>query len=104
MNAQPLAGGLGGAIAAGLALALLTCLLHYAASRWLLRRGGGRFFLWFPVSLVARFASIVGLLVLVYHAGIFDPLRFTISFVISYLIFSVMEMRLLLRIESGSGD
>lgn len=91
-------------VAAGVGTALSACLLHYAASRLLLERSGKRFILWYAVSLAGRFALVVGVLVAVYMGGFFEPLRFTISFVISYLLLSVIEMRLLLRMGAWAGQ
>lgn len=91
------AAGFAWSIAAGTGMALAACLLHYAASRILIGSNGKRFLLWYGVSSAARFAIVVGVLAAVYAGGFFEPLRFTISFVISYLLLSVIEMRLLLR-------
>ena len=91
------AAGMAWSIAAGIGMALLACLLHYLASRLLLGSSGKRFLWWYAVSMAGRFAIVLGVLAAVYAGGFFEPLRFTISFVFSYLLLSVIEMRLLLR-------
>lgn len=80
---------------AGYALGLLAIALHFVMSSFAGRLEGDRFFQFFFGGVAVRFMIILGLFVILIISGKFDQLGFTVSFLISYIFHSVIDMILL---------
>lgn len=78
-------------IATGCLLAALSVLLHLGMSSLLMKWTGGAWMGLFFAGWLIRFAIVTGVIVLVLRATEIDPLRFTLSFILSYIFWSVTE-------------
>ena len=89
----PAATGIG--IAAGWLLGLIGVLAHYL-SVWYLREKDDRsFFVWFFRGLFLRFIFILALFSIVLVSTEIEQISFTLSFIISYILHSVIDIILI---------
>jgi len=82
-------------LVAGYILGFLAVVLHYVMS-FFSKNISDQYFMWYYFGgLFVRFLIVLGLFLILIISGKFDHLSFTVSFLISYLFHSVIDMILL---------
>jgi drug/metabolite transporter (DMT)-like permease len=82
-------------LAMGYLLGFLAVALHYIMSLFT-KKISDQYFMWYYFGgLFLRFLIVLGLFLLLIISGKFDQLSFTVSFLISYIFHSVIDMILL---------
>lgn len=84
---------------AGTILGVLAPALHLVTTRWILRLRGGAFHSAFYLSLLFRTVVILGLFVVLLVVTKIGKIAFTLSFIISYIFHSVIDIILIQRSE-----
>lgn len=83
----------------GTALGLLAPLLHWAATRWILRLDGDLFHSAFYLTLLFRTILVLALFIALLTGTKIGKIAFTLSFIISYIFHSVIDIILIQRNE-----
>lgn len=83
----------------GTALGILAPLLHWIATRWVFRLQGRAFDSAFYISLLIRTIAILGIFVAFLVGTEIGKIAFTLSFIISYLFHSVIDITLIQQSE-----
>lgn len=79
-------------VLAGYGLGLLAVILHFVMSFFTRNMDNDSFFQLFFGGLMVRFLLILGLFIVLIISEKFDQLSFTVSFLISYIFHSVIDM------------
>lgn len=80
---------------AGYGVGLLTILLHFATSYFSGKWYKKRFFLLYVSAIIVRFLIVLGIFIVLLIMEKFDQFSFTVSFLISYICHSVINIILL---------
>lgn len=83
----------------GTALGMLAPALHLASTRWILRFRGEAFHSAFYLSLLFRTVLVLGLFTAILVGTKIGKISFTLSFIISYIFHSVIDIILIQRNE-----
>lgn len=79
----------------GYGLGLITILLHFVASSAFKGLSDKNFFRLYFLSIAIRFLLVFGLFIWIIISGKIDQISFTVSFIISYIFHSVIEIILI---------
>lgn len=79
----------------GYGLGLITILLHFTAARAFSTLSDNNFFSIYFLSIGLRFLVVIAIFILIIIFGKIDQISFTVSFIISYIFHSVIEIILL---------